>query len=433
MPAKYIKGLKCRECARHYESKPVHVCEVCFGPLEVDYDYDAIGKDVSREKILSRDRNMWRYAEFLPLDNDPIVGRNTGFTPLVKADRLAKRLGLRELWVKNDAVNYPTLSFKDRVVSVAISKAKEFGFKTVACATTGNLGNSVAAQAVRAGLECYIFMPANLEQGKILNTSIYGVHVVGITGNYDGVNRLCSEIAGKFGWAFANINMRPYYAEGSKTMGHEICEQLGWRAPDNVVIPMAGGSLICKVDKAIHEFERTGIIGKSATKVFGAQATGCNPITHAFKQGWELFKPVKPNTIAKSIAIGNPADGFYALKSMRQSGGAGEDVTDEELVEGIKLLAETEGIFTETAGGVTVAVTKKLVEQGKINKNSCTVICVTGNGLKTLDAVDEQRLQARRHRSEARRFREVVRRDQGPPGDGGSGWSQVAQASACAT
>jgi len=388
MPTKYVKGLKCRECGHHYDSKPVHVCEVCFGPLEVDYDYTAIAKDISREKILSRDRNMWRYAEFLPLDNDPTVGRNTGFTPLVKADRLAKRLGLRELWVKNDAVNYPTLSFKDRVVSVALSKAKEFGFTTVACATTGNLGNSVAAQSVRAGMECYVFMPANLEQGKILGTSIYGVHVVGITGNYDGVNRLCSEIAGKFGWAFANINMRPYYAEGSKTMGHEIVEQLGWRAPDNVVIPMAGGSLICKVDKAIHEFQKTGLLDpNSTTKIFGAQATGCNPITHAFKQGWELFKPVKPNTIAKSIAIGNPADGFYALKTMRGSGGAGEDVTDEELIEGIKLLAETEGIFTETAGGVTVATTKKLVEQGKIDKNSCTVLCITGNGLKTLDAV----------------------------------------------
>jgi threonine synthase len=389
MPAKYVRGLKCRECGHAYDIKPVHVCEVCFGPLEVDYDYDAVTKDISRAKIESRDRNMWRYAEFLPLSHDPVVGKNTGFTPLVKADRLAKRLGLRELWIKNDAVNYPTLSFKDRVVSVAISKAKEFGFKTVACATTGNLGNSVAAQSVRAGLECYIFMPANLEQGKIIGTSIYGVHVVGISGNYDGVNRLCSEIAGKFGWAFANINMRPFYAEGSKTMGHEICEQLGWKAPDNVVIPMAGGSLICKVDKAIHEFQKTGLIDKdSKTKIFGAQATGCNPITHAFKEGWELFKPMKPNTIAKSIAIGNPADGYYAIKTMRNTGGFGEDVTDEELVQnGIKLLAETEGIFTETAGGVTVATAKKLVEQGRIAKDSCTVLCITGNGLKTLDAI----------------------------------------------
>ena len=389
MPAKYVRGLKCRECGHNYGTKPLHVCELCFGPLEIDYDYELIAKDISREKIQSRGANMWRYEEFLPLDGAPIVGQNTGFTPLIKADRLAKRLGLRELWIKNDAVNYPTLSFKDRVVSCAISKAVEFGFKTVACATTGNLGNSVAALSVRAGLECYIFMPANLEQGKILNTSIYGVHVVGISGNYDGVNRLCSEIAGKFGWAFANINLRPYYAEGSKAMGHEICEQLGWKAPDNIVSPMAGGSLICKLDKAIHEFEKTGLIPKANTKIFGAQATGCNPITHAVKQGWDLFKPVKPNTIAKSIAIGNPADGYYAIKTMRNSGGWGEDVTDPEVIDGIKLLAETEGVFTETAGGVTTAVTKKLVEQGKIDKNSCTVICITGNGLKTLDAIVE--------------------------------------------
>jgi threonine synthase len=391
MPAKYIKGLKCRECGHHYESKPVHVCEVCFGPLEVEMDYEAIKQDISREKIQSRDRNMWRYSEFLPLDGEPITGKNTGYTPLVQAPRLAKRLGLKEVWIKNDSVNYPTLSFKDRVVSVAISKAKEFGFKTIACATTGNLGNSVAAQSRRAGLDCFIFMPANLEQGKIIGTSVYGVNVVGISGNYDGVNRLCSEIGGKYGWAFVNINMRPYYSEGSKSMGHEICEQLGWKAPGQVVIPMAGGSLICKVHKAVEEFKKTGLIAaNSHTRVFGAQATGCNPITNAFKQGWELFKPTKPNTIAKSIAIGNPADGYYALKTMRSSGGAGEDVTDDELVEGIKLLAETEGIFTETAGGVTVAVTKKLAEQGKLDPNLSTVICVTGNGLKTMDALVEK-------------------------------------------
>ncbi|MBI3828324.1 MAG: threonine synthase [Planctomycetes bacterium] len=387
MPAEYVKGLKCRECGRHYEKKPIHVCEFCFGPLEVDYDYDKITKAVSREKILSRDRNMWRYEEFLPLDTKPSVGRGTGFTPLVKADRLAKELGLKELYLKNDAVNYPTLSFKDRVVSVALSKAKEFGFKTVACATTGNLGNSVAAQAVRAGLECYIFMPANLEQGKIIGTSIYGVHVVGISGNYDGVNRLCSEIAGKFGWAFANINMRPFYAEGSKTFGHEICEQLGWKAPKHVIVPMAGGSLICKIDKAVKEFHKTGLIPDADTKIYGAQATGCSPITSAVKNGWELFRPVKPDTIARSIAIGNPADGFYAIKTIKQSGGWAEDVTDPELVEGIKLLARTEGIFTETAGGVTVAVTKKLIEQGRIPKDESVVISITGNGLKTTEAV----------------------------------------------
>jgi len=387
MPAEYVKGLKCRECGRPYDKKPIHVCEFCFGPLEVEYDYDAIKKVVSREKIAARERTMWRYEEFLPLDQKPVVGRGTGYTPLVRAERLGKILGLKELWIKNDAVNYPTLSFKDRVVSVALSKAKEFGFKTVACATTGNLGNSVAAQAVRAGLECYIFMPSNLEQGKIIGTSIFGAHVVSISGNYDGVNRLCSEIAGKFGWAFANINMRPFYAEGSKTFGHEICEQLGWRAPKNVVVPMAGGSLICKIDKAIKEFQKTGLIPESETKMHGAQAAGCSPITTAVKSGWELFRPVKPETIARSIAIGNPADGFYAIKVIKNSGGWGEDVTDEELAEGIKLLASTEGIFTETAGGVTVAVTRKLVEQGRIGKDECTVISVTGNGLKTQEAV----------------------------------------------
>jgi len=387
MPAELCKGLKCRECGRHYDKKPVHVCEFCFGPLELDYDYDAIKKLISREKIQSRDRNMWRYEEFLPLDGKPAVGKNTGYTPLIRADRLAKELGLKELWLKNDAVNYPTLSFKDRVVSVALSKAKEFGFKTVACATTGNLGNSVAAQAVRAGLECYIFMPANLEQGKVIGTSIYGVHVVGISGNYDGVNRLCSEIAGKFGWAFANINMRPFYAEGSKTFGHEICEQLGWKAPKHVIVPMAGGSLICKIDKAIKEFQKTGLIPESETRIYGAQATGCSPITTAVKNGWELFRPVKPDTIARSIAIGNPADGFYAIKTIKQSGGWAEDVTDPEVVEGIKLLARTEGIFTETAGGVTVSVTKKLIEQGRIPKDESVVICITGNGLKTQEAV----------------------------------------------
>ncbi|GMV80151.1 MAG: threonine synthase [Planctomycetota bacterium] len=387
MPAKFIKSLKCRECGRQYDLKPVHICEYDFGPLEVDYDYDAIKSVLSREVIESRPKNMWRYAEFLPLAQDPSVGKNTGYTPLIRAERLGKELGLKNLWVKNDAVNYPTLSFKDRVVSVALSKAKEFGFDTVACATTGNLGNSVAAQSIRAGLECYIFMPANLEQGKVVGTSIYGVHVVGISGNYDGVNRLCSEIGNKFGWAFANINMRPYYAEGSKTFGMEICEQLGWKAPDHVIVPMAGGSLICKIRKAVDEMYKTGLISSNHTKVYGAQAAGCSPISTAVKKGWELFKPVKPETIARSIAIGNPADGFYAIKNIRDSGGHAEDVTDEELVEGIKLLARTEGIFTETAGGVTVAVTKKLVEQGRIPADDCVVISVTGNGLKTLEAV----------------------------------------------
>jgi threonine synthase len=330
---------------------------------------------------------MWRYKELLPLDGEPTVGAQVGYTPLIKADNLAKKLGVDELYIKNDSVNFPTFSFKDRVVSAALSKAKELGFKTVACATTGNLGNSVAAQAVQGNLESYIFMPSNLEQGKVIGTSIYGTNVIGIDGNYDGVNRMCSEIADKYGWAFANINIRPYYAEGSKTYGYEIVEQLGWKAPKHIVVPMAGGSLIIKIGKAIKELTELGLIDKSKTSLYGAQASGSSPISTAVKKGSDVIAPVIPDTIAHSIAIGNPADGFYSVQAINDSGGCAEDVSDEELVEGIKLLASTEGIFTETAGGVTVAVTKKLIEQGKLPRDESIVICITGNGLKTLEAV----------------------------------------------
>lgn len=363
------------------------MCSYCFGPLEVDYDYEEIGKKLSRRVIESRPGNMWRYAELLPLDGEPTVGKWVGFTPLLRARNLEKALDAEEVYIKNDAVNYPTLSFKDRVVSVALSKAKEFGFRVVSCATTGNLGNSVAALSREGNFECYIFMPADLEQGKVIGTSIFGVNVVGISGNYDGVNRLCTEIAGKYGWAFVNINIRPYYAEGSKTFAYEIAEQLGWRAPKHIVVPMAGGSLITKVHKAFKEMVRIGLLEEAGTKVHGAQASGCSPITTALKKGQELIKPVKPDTIAKSIAIGNPADGYYAILAMRESGGWAEDVTDEEIVEGMKLLAETEGIFTETAGGTTVAVTRKLLQQGVIPREDSIVVSVTGNGLKTQEAV----------------------------------------------
>lgn len=383
----FVKGLKCRECGKNYPKKALHVCSFCFGPLEVDYEYEEIKKVISRKKIESRPQTMWRYKELLPLDGEPTVGIQVGYTPLVKAHNLAKRLGVDELYVKNDSVNFPTFSFKDRVVSAALSKAKELGFKTVACATTGNLGNSVAAQAVQGNLESYIFMPANLEQGKVIGTSIYGTNVIGINGNYDGVNRMCSEIADKYGWAFVNINLRPYYAEGSKTYGYEIVEQLGWKAPKHVIVPMAGGSLIIKIGKAIKEMAKLGLIDNSDTSLYGAQASGSSPISTAVKTGSEVIKPVKPHTIAHSIAIGNPADGYYSVKAINESGGCAEDVSDDELVEGIKLLASTEGIFTETAGGVTVAVTRKLIEQGKIPRNESIVICVTGNGLKTLEAV----------------------------------------------
>ncbi|HHT9154973.1 MAG TPA: threonine synthase [Candidatus Tripitaka sp. YC43] len=384
----FVKGLKCRECGEVYPKEPIHVCSFCFGPLEVEYDYEAIKRCLTKEVIASRPKNMWRYKELLPLDGEPTVGVQVGFTPLIKADNLARVLGVKELYIKNDSVNYPTWSFKDRVVSVALSKSKEFGFKTVACATTGNLGNSIAAQAAQAGLESYIFMPSNIEQGKIIGTLIYGPNVISINGNYDGVNRLCSEIAGKYGWAFANINMRPFYAEGSKTFGYEILEQLGWKVPKHIVAPMAGGSLVLKIIKAIKEFALLGFIKDSGTKIYGAQASGSSPISTAVKSGWDNIKPVKPNTIAQSIAIGNPADGYHAIKAIKESGGWAEDVSDEELVvEGIKLLATTEGIFTETAGGVTVAVTKKLLEQERIPRDESIVISITGIGLKTQEAV----------------------------------------------
>jgi threonine synthase len=384
---KIIRLLKCKECGREYEIKPFHVCEFCFGPLEVVYDYGAIKKRISRKDIEKRPKTMWRYKELLPIESEPQVGKNVGFTPLIRAERLGKVLGVSNLYIKNDAVNYPTLSFKDRVVSVAISKAIEFGFKIVSCASTGNLANSVAALAAEGGLESYIFIPHDLEQGKILSTLIYGAKLIGIKGSYDEVNRLCSEIAENYRWAFVNINIRPFYSEGSKTFGFEIVEQMGWKPPQHIIVPMAGGSLITKIWKGLKEFEKIGLIDEVSTKIHGAQALGSNPIVSAYKEGIDWIKPQRPKTIAKSLAIGNPADGFYALKTIRESGGSAEDVSDEEIVEAMKLLARTEGIFTETAGGVTVGVTKKLIEQGIIPKDETILIAITGNGLKTQEAV----------------------------------------------
>ncbi len=383
----YAVGLKCRECGRKYPKEPWHVCEFCFGPLEVDYDYQAIKKVFSPKLMEKRPFTMWRYKELLPLDGEPSIGLWVGGTPLVKADRLAKVLGVAELYIKNDAVNFPTLSFKDRVVSVALSKAREFGFQVVACASTGNLANSVAALAATNGLKSYVFIPADLEQGKVLGTLIYGTNLIGIKGSYDDVNRLCSEIAGKYGWAFVNINIRPYYAEGSKTFGFEIAEQLGWRLPQHIVVPMAGGSLITKIGKAFQELQQLGLVEPTGCRIYGAQAAGCAPIVTAVKEKAELIKPVRPHTIAKSLAIGNPADGYYALKAIRESGGWAEDVSDEEIIAAMKLLAETEGIFTETAGGVTLGVAKKLIAQGRIPKDEKIVIAITGNGLKTQEAL----------------------------------------------
>lgn len=387
----FVKGLKCKECSREFPKEPIHVCEFCFGPLEVDYDYEKISKKVTRKSILSGPPSMWRYKELLPLDEENKVGDHVGFTPLVHAKNLGKVLGLNKLYIKNDSVNHPTFSFKDRVVAVAVSKAIEFGFDTISCASTGNLANSVAAHTAEAGLKSCIFIPTGLETGKILGTQIYGAHLIAVNGSYDDVNRLCSEIATHHKWAFVNINIRPYYGDGSKTYGYEIVEQLDWKTPDNVIVPVAGSSLITKIWKAFHEFECLGILeGKVRSKIFAAQATGCSPVTTAIKNGTDVIIPVKPNTIAKSIAIGNPADGYYGVKTTQASGGYGEDVNDEEIVLGMKLLAETEGIFTETAGGVTVGVTKKLIQQGRIKPDETTLICITGNGLKTVEALSDQ-------------------------------------------
>lgn len=388
MSGEYTLGLKCRLCGKTYPKAPNNFCPDDFGPLEVDYDYEAIAETLNRTKIELRPFNMWRYKELLPVDGEPTVGKLVGGTPLVKAERLAKELGVDNLWIKNDAVNFPTLSFKDRVVAVALSKAKEFGFTTVGCASTGNLANSVAANAAAAGLETYIFVPSDLERTKILGTTIYGAKLVGVRGTYDQVNRLCTQVAFKYGWGFVNINLRAFYAEGSKSMGYEIAEQLGWRVPQHVVVPMAGGSLIGKIHKAFNEFEKIGLIDNAQCKIYGAQASGCNPISDAVKSGREAHKPVrKPDTICKSLAIGDPADGYFASKIARDSGGWCEDVTDDEIRECMYLLGRTEGIFAETAGGVTLAVTRKLLEQGRIPRDEEIVMCVTGNGLKTQDAV----------------------------------------------
>ncbi len=383
----FVKGLQCRECGQEYPKKPLHVCETCFGPLEIQYDYDGIKRAISREKIASREPNLWRYRELLPIDGEPSVGLYSGFTPLVRAHRLGAAFGVKELYLKDDSVNHPTFSYKDRVVSVAISKAIEFGFDTVSCASTGNLANSVAAHAAKAGLNCYVFIPDGLEQGKIIGSAIYGPKTVAIKGNYDDVNRLCTEIGDKYGWAFVNVNLRPYYSEGAKTHGFEVAEQLGWKLPQHIVVASAGGTILPKLAKGFKELIKVGLVEDTSCKIYSAQAAGCAPIINALHKGTDLINPVKPNTIASSIAIGNPADGYYVIQAVRESGGWGESVTDEEILGGIKLLAQTEGIFTEPAGGTEVAVTKKLIENGQIPRDESIVISITGNGYKTLETV----------------------------------------------
>ncbi|MGH8993132.1 MAG: threonine synthase [Acidimicrobiia bacterium] len=384
----FVSGLRCRECGRAYEVAPVHVCEWCFGPLEAAYDYDAIAANLTRERIAKGPASIWRYADLLPAERGSAVDLGAGFTPLVRAERLGGALGLTELWIKNDTVN-PTNSFKDRVVAVGLSKALEFGFKTAACASTGNLANSVAAHATRAGMKSYVFIPSDLESGKVVATAIYGGNVVAVNGNYDDVNRLCAELAGTYPWAFVNVNLRPYYAEGSKTLAFETAEQLGWRFPDHVVVPIASGSQLTKIQKGFQELAKVGLVDAdpAAIRVSGAQAEGCSPVATAFLTGSDDIRPVKPKTIAKSLAIGNPADGYFALDAIRSSGGGSAAVTDEEIIDGIKLLARTEGIFTETAGGVTIATLRRLTEDGVIRPEERVVAYVTGHGLKTLEAL----------------------------------------------
>ncbi len=383
----YLTGLKCSMCQASFPAEASYVCPECLGPLETTYDRDAIRRDVSRETIAARPPSLWRYREFLPIDGEPRTGLGSGFTPLVRADRLAAELGVRELYLKDDSVNHPTLSYKDRVVPVAATRACELGAEVFGCASTGNLANSVAAHAARLGLDCYVFIPRTLEPGKILGSAVSGPHVVAIDGTYDDVNRLCTQVGDKYGWAFANINLRAYYAEGAKTMGFEIVEQLGWRFPRHLVCPVAGGTLLPRIGRGFNDLLDAELVDGTPPRIHAAQAAGCAPVIHALETGLDYPEPVRPNTIAKSIAIGAPADGYHVLRTVRQSGGSGASATDDEILDAIGLLARTEGIFTEPAGGTTLAVARKLFDQGVIPRDESTVICITGNGYKTADVM----------------------------------------------
>jgi threonine synthase len=409
MPA---EALKCKECSTAYPLEARYVCERCFGPLEVAYRPPSSDAPALKRRIQAGPHTLWRYADFLPLEGPARSALPTGWTPLVRAHRLAERLGLREVWIKNETAN-PTHSFKDRVVSVALARALELGFGTIACASTGNLAGAVAAHAAAAGLPAYVFIPADLEPEKILSAGAYGARIIGVEGTYDDVNRLCTEISGeREGWAFVNVNVRPYYAEGSKTLAFETAEQLGWELPDRVVAPVASGSLFTKVARGFQDWIDAGLLAGELPAMHGAQALGCSPVAQAFAAGTDVCRPVKPNTIAKSLAIGNPADGPYAIDLARRTGGSVESVTDDEIRAGIRLLAETTGIFTETAGGVTTAVLAKLAESGAIDPDECVVAYITGDGLKTLDAVRDgvevARIEPRYEAFEAVEAQEVV-------------------------
>ena len=386
---KFVAGLTCHLCGATYPPEALWVCSDCLGPLEVTYDYAAVRAVMTRTVVESRPRNLWRYLELLPVQ-EPKTGFNSGFTPLVRATRLAKELGIAELYIKDDSVNHPTFSYKDRVVSVAATRAVELGFQVFGCASTGNLAGSVAAHAARLGLPCYVFIPNDLEPAKVLGAAIYNPHVVAVDGNYDDVNRLCTQIADRYGWGFANINLRSYYAEGAKTMGFEIAEQLGWRYPDHIVSPVAGGTLLPRIYKGLRELKEVGLVSGKLPRIHAAQPTGSAPVIRALEQGLEFPDPVKPNTIAKSLAIGNPADGFQVVKVVNETGGTGAMVSDDEILDAIQLLASTEGIFTEPAGGTTVAATRALVQRGAIKSGDTVVICVTGNGYKTAEVMADR-------------------------------------------
>lgn len=378
-------GLQCHLCKSTFPPEATYVCEKCLGPLEPFYDYSSI--TLTRAEIESRPKNLWRYRELLPITGEPQTGFHSGYTPLVRCTQLAERLGLSELYIKDDSVNHPTLSYKDRVVSVAATRAKELGFSVLACASTGNLANSVSAHAARLGMECCVFIPNNLEAGKLLGSAIFGPTILAIAGNYDDVNRLCTQVADRYGWGFVNINLRSYYAEGAKTMGFEIVEQLGWRYPDHLISPVAGGTLLPRIARGLREMRQIGLVEGELPRIHAAQAAGCSPVVNAIHEGLDYPEPVKPDTIAKSIAIGNPADGYQVVQTVKGTGGTGAAVSDAQIVDAIRLLAETEGIFTEPAGGTTLAATISLVKQGVIKPGESAVVCVTGNGYKTAEVV----------------------------------------------
>jgi threonine synthase len=382
----FVRGLTCKECGTAYPVTPRMICDECFGPVEVSYDYAAMRGVVTRARIEAGPRSLWRYRDLLPIEGEPRAGLRSGFTPLVRAERLGKELGVRELWLKDDSANYPTFSYKDRVVAVAVTRAIEFGFTTVGCASTGNLAHAVSAHAAAAGLEAVIFIPHDLESGKVVATQVFGPRLVKIRGNYDDVNRLCTEIADEYGWAIVNVNLRPYYTEGAKTHGFEIAEQLGWKLPRHTVIPVAGGTILPKVWKAYREFVDLGLVADDGPRIHAAQAAGCDPVSRAIVSGSDVFEPQKPHTIAKSIAIGNPADGPYAIRVVRESGGHAASASDDEILAAIERLARSEGIFTEPAGGTTLACAIKLIESGRIPKDESVCVSITGNGLKTIEA-----------------------------------------------